>query len=132
MSVWNRIGDLASNAAKFGGEIVGAVAAPARFAWDLGTAPWNDDDEYNGFVQPFKTAAAEAGGNIVKPLASAGGAIMKVPGVAPALETLYKVNQEVIREPLATYGLIQGEVSGGKASFFNPMIGKGLTKALMK
>ena len=120
MSVWNRIGDLASNAAKFGGEIVGAVAAPARFAWDLGTAPWNDDDEYNGFVQPFKTAAAEAGGNIVKPLASAGGAIMKVPGVAPALETLYKVNQEVIREPLATYGLIQGEVSGGKASFFNP------------
>ena len=70
MSIWNRIGDLASNAAKFGGEIVGAVGAPARFAWDLGTAPWNDDDEYNGFVQPFKTAAAKAGGDVVKPLAS--------------------------------------------------------------
>ena len=120
MSVWNRIGDLASNAAKFGGEIVGAVAAPARFAWDLGTAPWNDDDEYNGFVQPFKTAAAEAGGNIVKPLASAGGAIMKVPGVAPALETLYKVNQEVIRRPITTYQLVLGDVEGGLFNFFDP------------
>lgn len=120
MSVWNRIGDLASNAAKFGGEIVGAVAAPARFAWDLGTAPWNDDEEYNGFVQPFKTAAAEAGGNIVKPLASAGGAIMKVPGVAPALEKLYKVNQEVIREPITTYQLVLGDVEGGLFNFFDP------------
>jgi len=121
VSVWDRIGDLASNATKFGGEIAGSIGGAARFAWDVGTAPWNDDEEYNGFVQPFKTAAAKEGGNIVKPLASAGGAIMKVPGVAPALETLYKVNQEAIREPLTTYFLARGEVAGGNVlGFFNP------------
>ena len=124
MSVWNRIGDIASNAAKgtfnFAGDVVGSVGGVAKFAWDVGTAPWNDAEEYNGFVQPFKTAAAKEGENIVKPLATAGGAIMKVPGLAPALEGLYKVNQEAIREPLSTYFLMQGQVSGGKASFFNP------------
>lgn len=120
MSVWNRIGDLASNATKFGGEVLNAAGSAARFAWDVGTAPWNDADEYNGFVQPFKTAAAKAQEDVVKPLASAGGAIMKVPGVAPALETLYKVNQEAIREPLTTYFLVQGDVDGGVFSFFDP------------
>ena len=124
MSVWNRIGDVASTAAKnafkFGEEVAGLVTAPVNFAWDIGTAPWNDDEEYNGFIQPFKTASSEAQKSIVKPLASAGGAIYKVPGLAPALEGLYKVNQEVIREPASTYFLMQGEVSGGKASFFNP------------
>jgi len=124
VSVWNRIGDIASNAAKgtfnFAGDVVGSVGGVAKFAWDVGTAPWNDAEEYNGFVQPFKTAAAKESKNIVKPLATAGGAIMKVPGLAPALEGLYKVNQEAIREPLSTYFLMQGQVSGGKASFFNP------------
>ena len=120
MSVWNRIGDLASNAAKFGGEIAGAVGGAARFAWDVGTAPWNDADEYNGFVQPFKTAAAKESANIVKPFASAGGAVMKVPGIAPALETLYKVNQEAIREPFTTFQLVQGDVDGGLFNFFDP------------
>jgi len=124
VSVWNRIGDVASttakNAFKFGGEVAGLVTAPARFAWDVGTAPWNDDDEYNGFIKPFKTAASEATKNVVKPFASAGGAIYKVPGVAATGEFLYKANQEVIREPASTYFLMQGEVSGGKASFFNP------------
>ena len=136
MSVWNRIGDLASSAGKgvfnsanwlgeravsFGGDIAGMAGAPAKFAWDLGTAPWNDDEEYNGFVQSFKTAATGAGASVVKPLASAGGAVMKVPGVAPALETLYKVNQEAIREPLTTYFLVRGEVAGGNIlGFFDP------------
>jgi hypothetical protein len=120
VSVWNRIGDLASNAAKFGGEIAGAVGGAARFAWDVGTAPWNDADEYNGFVQPFKTAAAKESANIVKPFASAGGAVMKVPGIAPALETLYKVNQEAIREPFTTFQLVQGDVDGGLFNFFDP------------
>jgi hypothetical protein len=124
VSVWNRIGDIASNTAKgtfnFAGDVIGSVGGVAKFAWDVGTAPWNDAEEYNGFVQPFKTAAAKEGENIVRPLATAGGAIAKVPGLAPALETLYKVNQEAIREPASTYFLMQGQVSGGKASFFNP------------
>ena len=131
MSVWNRIGDVASNAAKgvfnFTGDVAESAGSVSRFAWDIGTAPWNDDDEYNGFTKSFKTAWAKEGTDIVKPFASAGGAIYKVPGVAKAGnvistagEFLYKANQEVIREPLSTYFLMQGEVSGGKASFFNP------------
>jgi hypothetical protein len=131
VSVWNRIGDVASNATKgifsFAGDVAEATGSASRFAWDVGTAPWNDDDEYNGFVKPFKTAWAKEGTDIVKPFASAGGAIYKFPGVAKAGnvlstagEFLYKANQEVIREPASTYFLMQGEVSGGKASFFNP------------
>ena len=126
-SIWNRIGDVASTVAKdalkFGGEVLGAATAPAKFAWDIGTAPWNDADEYNGFIQPFKTAAAEAGKDIVKPLASAAGAIMKVPGVQPALERINRINQEYIREPLTTYNLVIGDITSGRepvGSIFDP------------
>jgi hypothetical protein len=112
--IWNRIGDVASttakNAFKFAGVVVGAGAGVARFAWDVGTAPWNDQAQYNGFIQPFKTAAAKQGGDIVKPFASAGGAIMKVPGVAPALERINYVNREYIREPLTTVALVSGDI----------------------
>lgn len=134
MSVWNRIGDVAStvskgvtsgatNLVKFGGELLGSGAGVAKFAWDVATAPWNNADEYNGFVQTFKTAANKEGANIVKPLASAGGAIMKVPGVAPALERINYINQEYIREPLTTFNLVMGDVTSGRVGlggFFDP------------
>jgi len=127
VSVWNRIGDVASTAAKnafkFGGEVVGAGTGIARFAWDVGTAPWNDQAQYNGFIQPFKTAAAKEGGNIVKPLSSAGGAIMKVPGIQPALERINYINREYIREPLTTYNLVMGDITSGRepvTSIFDP------------
>jgi hypothetical protein len=133
VSIWNRIGDVASTAAKnafkFGGEVIGAGAGAARLGWDIGTAPWNNADEYNGFIQPFKTAIAKEGGDIIKPLASAGGAIMKVPGVQPAVERINKINQEYIREPLTTFELVQGDLSkkvfqgdfaGAIKSYFDP------------
>jgi hypothetical protein len=138
VSIWNRIGDVAStvskyaandlagvargatNVVKFGGELLGAAGGVAKFGWDVGTAPWNDAAEYNGFVQTFKSAALEDGKNIVKPFASAGGAIMKVPGVQPALERINYINQNYIREPLTTVALVQGDVNGGRASFFDP------------
>lgn len=129
MSVWNRIGDVASTAAKnafkFGGEVVGSGVGIARFAWDVGTAPWNDQAQYNGFIQPFKTAAAKEGGNIIKPYSSAGGAIMKVPGVAPALERINYVNREYIREPLTTYNLVLGDITSGRedlTAIFDPNV----------
>ena len=127
MSVWNRIGDVASTAAKnafkFGGEVVGSGVGVARFAWDVGTAPWNNQAQYNGFIQPFKTAAAKQGGDIIKPYSSAGGAIMKVPGVAPALERINYVNREYIREPLTTYNLVLGDITSGRedlTAIFDP------------
>lgn len=129
MSVWNRIGDVASTAAKnafkFSGEVVGSGVGVARFAWDVGTAPWNDQDQYNGFIQPFKTAAAKQGGDIIKPYSSAGGAIMKVPGIAPALERINYVNREYIREPLTTYNLVLGDITSGRepiTGFFDPNV----------
>ena len=133
VSIWNRIGDVASTAAKnafkFGGEVIGAGTSAARLGWDIGTAPWNNADEYNGFIQPFKTAIAKEGGDIIKPLASAAGAIMKVPGVQPAVERINKINQEYIREPLTTFELVQGDLSkkifqgdfaGAIKSYFDP------------
>ena len=115
MSLWNRIGDVATtavkNTGKFGGEILEATGSAARFAWDVGTAPWNDAEEYNGFIQPFKTATEKEGKDIIKPLASAAGAIAKVPLVQPALERIGYINQEYIREPLATIALATGEIN---------------------
>jgi len=127
VSIWNRIGDVAFTAAKntvkFGGELANAVGGTARFAWDIGTAPWNDAKQYNGFIQTFKTAAAKNAPDIVKPLSSAGGAIMKVPGVQPALERINYINREYIREPLTTYNLVLGDITSGRESIsevFNP------------
>ena len=134
--IWNRIGDIASsvektakgsavNLAKWAGEITGGIGSAARFAWDFGTAPWNDQAQYNGFVQSFKTAIEPEKKDIIKPLASAGGAIMKVPGVAPALERINYVNREYIREPLTTVSLVMGDITSGRepvTGFFDPQV----------
>lgn len=120
MSLWNRIGDIAltagSNAYNFGKEVISAGTGAARFAWDIGTAPWNDNEEYNGFINTIKTAYAKESPNIVKPFASAGGAVMKVPGVRPTLESINRFNQEYIREPLTTYNLVIGDIVNEKVS----------------
>jgi hypothetical protein len=127
VSLWNRIGDITStiakNTAKFGGEIFGAAGSVARVGWDIGTAPWNDAAEYNGFANTLKNAWAPESKDIIKPLASAGGAIMKVPGVQPTLERINYVNQQYIREPATTFNLVQGDVTSGRVpltDIFNP------------
>ena len=127
MSWYNRLGEVASTVSKgavqFGGEVLGAVAAPTRFAWDVVTAPLNDDKEYNGLVNIFKNAGKKAGADVVKPLASAGGAIMKVPGVRSTLETIYDVNRDYIREPATTVALVNGEINKtGPQAFFDPNV----------
>lgn len=122
MSVWNRIGDVASSVAKaagtgatnlgkFGIEVVKAPFGAAKFAWDIGTAPWNDTAEYNGFINTFKSAAKGPGLVAIKPLASAAGAIMKVPGVQPAVERIAQINRDYIREPITTYMLMAGDLN---------------------
>ena len=110
VSVWNRIGDVATsvvkgiasipiNTGKFAIDIAYGAAGTAKMAYDIGTAPWNDDEEYNGFVKPFKSAWNENQKNVIRPLASAGGAIMKVPGVQPTFEKIAEIttrNSEMI------------------------------------
>jgi hypothetical protein len=131
VSVWNRIGDVATsvvkgiasipiNTGKFAIDIAYGAAGTAKMAYDIGTAPWNDDEEYNGFVKPFKSAWNENQKNVIRPLASAGGAIMKVPGVQPTFEKIAEINQEYIREPLATFNLVQTDMTSGKGNFFDP------------
>jgi hypothetical protein len=127
VSLWNRIGEVATtvtkNGAKFTGEVFGAATAPARFAWDVATAPWNDDKEYNGFINTFKSAGEDATSRVVKPLASAGGAIMKVPGVSSTFEKINEINQEYIREPATTVALVQGEINKtNQLAFFDPNV----------
>lgn len=127
VSIWNRIGDVASTVAKgafnFGKDVAYAPIAAARMGWDIGQAPWNDAAAYNGFIQTFKTAAAKDGVNAIKPFADAGGAIMKVPGVQPALQRINYINQQYIREPLTTLSLVQGDINSGRipvTDIFNP------------
>ena len=120
VSVWNRIGDVASTLAKgtlsFAKDTVYAPIAAAKMGWDIGTAPWNDAAAYNGFIQTFKSAAAKDGVNVIKPLADAGGAIMKVPGIQPALQRINYINQEYIRKPLTAINLVQGDILSGRES----------------
>lgn len=132
MSWYNRIGDVAynfvskvgvgvENIGKFGVDTATSTASVAKMAFDIATAPWNDAKEYNGFINTFKSAWKENDAKIVKPLADAAGAIMKVPGVAPALETIYDINRDYIREPLTTVALMNGEVyKTGPQAFFDP------------
>jgi hypothetical protein len=42
MDVWNRIGALAKGTRDWGLDIGLAIASPAKFAWDIATAGWND------------------------------------------------------------------------------------------
>ena len=122
-SIWNRIGDVASNAIKFGGELVGAAEAAPKLAFDIGTAAWNNPTDFSGFINAVKSSSVTAEKNLIKPLASAGGAIMKVPGVQPTLDRINNINQEYIREPLTTYNLVLGDIVSNRASatsFFDP------------
>lgn len=109
MSAWNRIGQFAK-------DIGGAVAAPARFAWDIATSPWNDDEDFNGVANTLASATKNLGTSLIKPVAD----IASVPVISQALEGIYKVNQELIREPLATAALAVGDTISGKGNIFDP------------
>lgn len=55
MSVWNRLGNLAEGTKDWIGDIgLAAVSLTgAKFVWDVGTAGFNDREEYNGFLIYF-------------------------------------------------------------------------------
>lgn len=76
MSFFDRLGDLAKSLGE------AAVAQP-RFIWDMAQAPFNDNQEYNGFKQTLSTAASHWAKSTVAPI----GEVANMPGIKQTLET---------------------------------------------
>ena len=94
MDIWNRIGDLAKGTRDWAGDIgLAAVSLTgAKFLWDMGTAPWNDRKEFNGFLSTVKQSTIDTFKNIGRPIG----------GVLGAVEA---TNRNLIREPLSAVTL---------------------------
>jgi hypothetical protein len=94
MDIWNRIGDLAKGTRDWVGDIgLAAVSLTgAKFLWDMGTAPWNDRKEFNGFLNTAKQSTIDTFKNIGRPIG----------GVLGAIEA---TNRNLIREPLSAVTL---------------------------
>jgi hypothetical protein len=92
MDIWNRIGDLAKGTRDWGLDVGLAIASPAKFAWDIATAPWNDRKEFNGILNTLKQSTIDLGKNIGRPIG----------GVLAAVEA---TNRNLIREPLSAVTL---------------------------
>lgn len=109
MSVWNRLGQFAK-------DVGGAVAAPAKFAWDIATSPFNNDEHFNGVANTLASATKNLGTSVLKPIAD----VVSLPGISQAVNVINTINQNVIREPLATTALAIGDTLGGKGNIFDP------------
>ena len=101
MSFWDRLGSIAQDTA-------GAVVASPKFIWDIATAPWNDDEDFNGFANTFKSAGTEWAQAMLKPIAN----VAETPGIKQTLEKWDAFNREYIREPLTT-GILAASETGG-------------------
>ena len=104
MSVWNRLGQIAK-------DVGGAVAAPAKFAWDIASSPFNDDEHFNGIANTLASATKNLGTSLLKPVAD----VAALPVISQTLSAINTVNQNLIREPLAT-----AAVTIGEGKFFDP------------
>ena len=92
MDIWNRIGDLAKGTRDWGLDIGLAIASPAKFAWDIATAPWNERKEYDTFLGTLKQSKIDLAKNFARPIG----------GVLGAIEA---TNRNIIREPLSAVTL---------------------------
>lgn len=97
MSVWNRLGDLAKGTRDWAGDVGLAVLAAPKFIWDVGTAGFNDREEFNGFFNTLQQAGTDFVKNVTRP----------VGGVLSAID---KTNQNLIRQPLSA--LLVGSQTG--------------------
>lgn len=95
MSFWNRLGDFAK-------DVGGAMVATPKFVWDVATAPWNDNEDFNGFKNTMATAGGKFAASIVKPVTD----IAEAPVIAPVLKKIDDINREVVREPLTNLMLM--------------------------
>lgn len=101
MEVWNRLGKLAKGTADWVGDVGLAVVSPAKFVWDIATAPFNDREEFNGFYNTIRQAGVDLGKNIARPLG----------GVIAAVD---KTAQNILREPLSAAFLFAGQQDWSK------------------
>ena len=118
MSFTSRLGSIAK-------DLAGAAFAGPKFFWDVVNAPWNDDEQFNGFTNTLKSAAAKNIISTTKPLINITETALGAPGVRPALETAYQVSKNVLQKPITTVGLISDQpidksIPGAITKWFNP------------
>jgi hypothetical protein len=99
VSFGSRLGSIAK-------DLAGAAFAGPKFLWDVANAPWNDDEQFNGFSNTLKNAAAKNLIATTKPLVNIGETALGAPGVRPALETAYEVSKNVLQKPVTATALM--------------------------
>lgn len=102
MELWNRVGKLAKGTADWVGDVGLAFLSPAKFLWDIGTAPFNDREEFNGFYSTIRQAGTDFAKNVGRPLG----------GIIAAVD---KTAQNIIREPLSAAFLAIGQQDFSKS-----------------
>lgn len=102
MNIWNRLGDLAKGTRDWVGDIaLGAVSLTgAKFAWDVFTAPMNDDAQFNGFWNTIKNAGVNTVKNVARPIGGVIGATMAV-------------GESAVRQPLSAGLMFAAEPTQG-------------------
>jgi hypothetical protein len=102
VEIWNRIGKLARGTADWVGDVGLAVVSPAKFVWDIATAPFNDREEFNGFTNTLRQAGIDLGKNVGRPIG----------GIIAAAD---KTAQNILREPLSAAFLVAGQQDFSKS-----------------
>lgn len=82
MSFTERIETLGKN-------LGGAALAPFKLVWDIGSAPFNDEEEFNGVANVLKTSFGNLGKSVARP-------------IGDILSGIDAVNRTFVREPLTT------------------------------
>jgi len=81
-----------------------APFAPARFIYEAASAPWRDEEEYNGFINTIKTAGTLAAKQAVAPVLD----------IFEGIETVAKPARQV----LSTAGLVLEQTEDNPANLF--------------
>ena len=97
MSFLDKLGTFAKN-------LGAAPFAPARFIYEAASAPWRDEEEYNGFINTIKTAGTLAGKQAIAPVLD----------VFEGIETVAKPG----RQGLSQVGLVLEQSEDNPANLF--------------
>lgn len=105
----------------------GALKAPVGLVADLATAPWNDDDEFDGFINTIYRRTVKRGGEffgeLVGPDEGLGAAIGALPGtvrrpaaavIDPAMRGAEYAYREGVSRPVATTYIAGNMAAEGK------------------